>query len=317
MKQVLIVDDEKITLRALQEEFHAAGYTVTAVTDGEAASAQIQSQHFDLVLLNMQLPGKNGLELLKECHEKSPDTVVIIITAFASVEHAVTAMRLGASDYITKPYDIDDMLAKAGKLLKAGQREHKKGAATPADDAAPLPKAILLGSDPQIIKIKEIIEKVKDISTAVMLTGESGTGKGVVAKWIHYSGLRAHQPFVHINCAAIPETLLESELFGHERGAFTGATQTKKGKFEQADAGTIFLDEIGLLPLSLQSKLLNVLQEYRFERVGGNTPIPLRARIISATNANLEQDIIQGRFREDLYFRLNVVRIDIPPLRYR
>lgn len=317
MKQVLIVDDEKITLRALQEEFHAAGYTVTAVTNGEAASAQIQSQHFDLVLLNMQLPGKNGLELLKECHEKSPDTVVIIITAFASVEHAVTAMRLGASDYITKPYDIDDMLAKAGKLLKAGQREHKKGADTPADDAAPLPKAILLGNDPQIIKIKEIIEKVKDISTAVMLTGESGTGKGVVAKRIHYSGLRAHQPFVHINCAAIPETLLESELFGHERGAFTGATQTKKGKFEQADAGTIFLDEIGLLPLSLQSKLLNVLQEYRFERVGGNTPIPLRARIISATNANLEQDIVQGRFREDLYFRLNVVRIDIPPLRYR
>lgn len=316
MKQVLIVDDEKITLRALREEFSNAGYAVTAVTDGETACSLIPQRKFNLVLLDMQLPGKSGLEVLKECHLKSPDTIVIMITAFASVENAVAAMQAGASDYITKPYDIDDMLAKVEKLLEAGPREpdheeHTRGNPSVACRAA------LLGEDPQILKIKETIDKVKNISTSVMLTGESGTGKGIVAKRIHYFGNRAEQPFIHINCAAIPENLLESELFGHERGAFTGATQTQKGKFEQAGEGTIFLDEIGLLPLPLQSKLLNVLQEYSFERVGGTTQIPLKARIISATNANLEQDVEQGRFREDLYFRLNVVRIDIPPLRYR
>lgn len=316
MKQVLIVDDEKITLRALREEFSNAGYAVTAVTDGEAASNLIPRQHFDLILLDMQLPGKTGLEVLKECHAQSPETIVIMITAFASVENAVTAMRAGASDYITKPYDIDDMLAKVEKLLEAGRRG--KGQEEPSAEVPSVTcKAALLGEDPQIVKIKETINKVKDISTAVMLTGESGTGKGIVAKRIHYFGNRSEQPFVHINCAAIPENLLESELFGHERGAFTGATQTQRGKFEQAGGGTIFLDEIGLLPLPLQSKLLNVLQEYSFERVGGSTPIPLKARIISATNADLERDVEQGRFREDLYFRLNVVRIDIPPLRYR
>lgn len=316
MKQVLIVDDEKITLRALREEFSNAGYAVTAVTDGEAASNLIPRQHFDLILLDMQLPGKTGLEVLKECHAQSPETIVIMITAFASVENAVTAMRAGASDYITKPYDIDDMLAKVEKLLEAGRRG--KGHEEPTAEVPSVTcKAALLGEDPQILKIKETINKVKDISTAVMLTGESGTGKGIVAKRIHYFGSRSEQPFVHINCAAIPENLLESELFGHERGAFTGATQTQRGKFEQAGGGTIFLDEIGLLPLPLQSKLLNVLQEYSFERVGGSTPIPLKARIISATNADLERDVEQGRFREDLYFRLNVVSIDIPPLRYR
>ena len=316
MKQVLIVDDEKITLRALREELSNAGYAVTAVTDGEAASNLIPRQHFDLILLDMQLPGKTGLEVLKECHAQSPETIVIMITAFASVENAVTAMRAGASDYITKPYDIDDMLAKVEKLLEAGRRG--KGHEEPTAEVPSVTcKAALLGEDPQILKIKETINKVKDISTAVMLTGESGTGKGIVAKRIHYFGSRSEQPFVHINCAAIPENLLESELFGHERGAFTGATQTQRGKFEQAGGGTIFLDEIGLLPLPLQSKLLNVLQEYSFERVGGSTPIPLKARIISATNADLERDVEQGRFREDLYFRLNVVRIDIPPLRYR
>ena len=316
MKQVLIVDDEKITLRALREEFSNAGYAVTAVTDGEAASNLIPRQHFDLILLDMQLPGKTGLEVLKECHAQSPETIVIMITAFASVENAVTAMRAGASDYITKPYDIDDMLAKVEKLLEAGRRG--KGHEEPTAEVPSVTcKAALLGEDPQILKIKETINKVKDISTAVMLTGESGTGKGIVAKRIHYFGNRSEQPFVHINCAAIPENLLESELFGHERGAFTGAAQTQRGKFEQAGGGTIFLDEIGLLPLPLQSKLLNVLQEYSFERVGGSTPIPLKARIISATNADLERDVEQGRFREDLYFRLNVVRIDIPPLRYR
>lgn len=312
MKQILIVDDERITLRALQEEFTEAGYEVTAVTDGETASTLIGKKHYDLVLLDMQLPRKSGMEVLKECRKLAPDTIVVMITAYASVETAVMAMREGASDYITKPYDIENVLSNVEKLLAArrvvaGQSTEKKNRKS----------TVFLGSNPQIVKIRETIQKVKDISTSIMLTGESGTGKGVIAKQIHYEGNRAAQPFIHINCAAIPENLIESELFGHEKGTFTGATQTQKGKFELAGSGTIFLDEVGLMPLNLQSKLLNVLQELSFERIGGTESIPLRARIISATNENLESAVADGHFREDLYFRLNVVRIEIPPLRYR
>lgn len=312
MKQVLIVDDEEITLRALREEFAAAGYAVTTVTDGERALGLIRKKHFDLALLDMQLPRKGGMEVLKECRAVSPSTLAVMITAYASVETAVAAMRAGASDYITKPYDIADMLIKVEKLLAmcpALERE--------TDGCSGVGVPDFLGTDPQISLIQDMVLKVKDISTSVMLTGESGTGKGIIAKRIHFLGNRVKQPFVHINCAAIPENLMESEIFGHERGAFTGAAQTQRGKFEQAGSGTLFLDEIGLLPLNLQSKLLNVLQEFTFERVGGTAPIPLKARIISATNENLEQSVKQGTFREDLYYRLNVVRIEIPPLRYR
>lgn len=312
-KHILIVDDERITLRALREEFTAAGYAVTAVGDGQEASDQLGKQRFDLLLLDMQLPRKSGMEVLRECKRAAPDTLVMMITAYASVETAVAAMRCGASDYITKPYDIDDVLAKVEKLLAVSPAPEQAAPEPPANPCA----RDFLGSDPQIRKIRETIERVRDIPTSVMLTGESGTGKGILAKQIHYTGARAEAPFIHINCAAIPENLMESEIFGHEKGSFTGASQTQKGKFELAGEGTIFLDEIGLLPLNLQSKLLNVLQEYSFERVGGATPIPLRARIISATNEDLERSVEQGRFRGDLYFRLNVVRIDIPPLRYR
>lgn len=271
MKQILIVDDERITLRALQEEFTEAGYEVTAVTDGETASTLIGKKHYDLVLLDMQLPRKSGMEVLKECRKLAPDTIVVMITAYASVETAVMAMREGASDYITKPYDIENVLSNVEKLLAA--RRVVAGRSTEKKNRK---STVFLGSNPQIVKIRETIQKVKDISTSIMLTGESGTGKGVIAKQIHYEGNRAAQPFIHINCAAIPENLIESELFGHEKGTFTGATQTQKGKFELAGSGTIFLDEVGLMPLNLQSKLLNVLQELSFERIGGTESIPLR-----------------------------------------
>ena len=310
-KQILIVDDEQITLRALREEFTAAGYAVTTACDGQAALGRLSQQHFDLLFLDMHLPRKSGMEVLCECRSSAPNTIVVIITAYASVETAVDAMRMGAADYITKPYDIDDLLARTEQLLAA---------ASVLDPKASAPKGTsmeFLGSDPQIQKIRKMVERVCSIPTSVILTGESGTGKGILAKQIHYTGIRAQQPFIHINCAAIPENLMESEIFGHERGSFTGASQTQKGKFELAGEGTIFLDEIGLLSLSLQSKLLNVLQERTFERVGGSQSIPLKARVISATNEDLEQAVAQGRFREDLYFRLNVIRIDIPPLRYR
>lgn len=310
-KRILIVDDEQITLRALREEFAAAGYAVTTAADGQAALEQLARQHFHLLLLDMHLPQKSGMEVLRECRTNAPDTLVIIITAYASVETAVSAMRLGAADYITKPYDIDDLLARAEQLLAAALVLEPKAPAAKGTNRE------FLGADPQIQKIRKTVERVRDIPTSVILTGESGTGKGILAKQIHYTGVRAKRPFIHINCAAIPENLMESEIFGHEKGSFTGASQTQKGKFELAGEGTIFLDEIGLLSLNLQSKLLNVLQECTFERVGGTQPIPLKARIISATNEDLEQAVAQGRFREDLYFRLNVIRIDIPPLRYR
>lgn len=230
MKNVLIVDDEKITLRALRTEFTEAGYNVTTAVDGEAGAELIRKKSFDLVLLDMQLPRKNGFEVLKECHSLSPDTIVIMITAFSSVENAVAAMQAGASDYITKPYDIDDMLTKAKKLLLAGKMNHRTSAEGLSAEANPIAcKAVLLGDDPQILCIKDTINKIKDISTSVMLTGESGTGKGIVAKHIHYLGNRASQPFIHINCAAIPENLIESELFGHEKGLLPALRKHKKG----------------------------------------------------------------------------------------
>ncbi len=310
-KHILIVDDEQITLRALREEFSAAGYVVTTACDGQTALEQLVRQHFHLLFLDMHLPRKSGMEVLRECRIHAPDTLVVIITAYASVETAVDAMRMGAADYITKPYNIDDLLARAERLLAAASVLEPKASSPEGTNLE------FLGSDPQIQNIRRTVERVRSIPTSVILTGESGTGKGILAKQIHYTGARAKRPFIHINCAAIPENLMESEIFGHERGSFTGASQTQKGKFELAEEGTIFLDEIGLLPLNLQSKLLNVLQERTFERVGGSQSIPLKARIISATNEDLERAVAEGRFREDLYFRLNVIRIDIPPLRFR
>lgn len=310
MKKILIAEDELVSLNILEEEFTEAGYSVVAVSDGEIASKYIGETRFDLALLDIKLPKKTGLQLLQEIRGQSSETIVIVITAFASIQNAVDAMKMGANDYLTKPYDIGALLAKTGQLLSS--KSPRKKALRPTESEK---YSYLASSNDETIEI--MIEKVKDIPTTVLLTGETGTGKTLLAKQIHRRGNRATSPFVHVNCAAIPENLFESELFGHERGCFTGAIATRKGKFELAGQGTIFLDEIGLLPLCIQTKLLNVLQEKKFERIGGSTDFPMEARIIAATNVDLEDCVENGSFRKDLYYRLNVIQIEIPPLRYR
>lgn len=311
MKKILIAEDELISLNILEEEFTTAGYYVVPVSDGDAASEQIKQNWFDLALLDIQLPHKTGLQLLREIRSQYRDTIVIIITAYASVQSAVEAMKNGATDYITKPYSTDELLAKTAQLLSSKKKSEKCSAVRSGSEEY----YFFSGSNDQMLE--EMVEKVKDIPTTVLFTGESGTGKTLLAKEIHHRGNRSSLPFIHVNCAAIPANLIESELFGHERGSFTGAVTTQKGKFEAAGQGTLFLDEVGLMPLSFQSKLLNVLQEKRFERIGGSKPLPLEARIIAATNVDLEECVENGTFRRDLYYRLNVIQIEVPPLRYR
>lgn len=311
MIRILIAEDELIMLNILENELQSAGYFVTVAKDGAEASALCSKNKFDVILLDVKMPYKSGIEVLKEVRSSSKEPAIIMITAFASIENAVEAMRLGADDYITKPYDINELLDKIAKIAKI--RNLKRKMLIPEDDT----KSTLCGDDTFIRQIKHTIKKIKDLNTTVLITGENGTGKGVIAKEIHYTSNRKDLPFVHVDCAALPENLIESELFGYEKGAFTGANTNKKGKFELALGGTIFLDEIGTMPLNLQAKLLNTLQEKTIDRVGGTNRIPYEARIIAATNENLEKCVENKTFRQDLYYRLNVVRIEVPPLRYR
>ena len=310
MYTCLIVEDETISLNILQEEFTSAGYQVTALDDGGKAYECCQNTSFDLVLLDLHLPHKNGMEILRAIRARDSHTVVVIITAYGCIESAVKAIKAGADDYITKPYDMTDLMQTIDQIFRSRTRMLSVNTKESAGSGSLL-------TDTLTPQLKDVIRKVRDIDTTVLITGESGTGKNVVAKEIHYSGCRAQKPFVHVNCAAIQPNLIESALFGHEKGSFTGAYATKKGKFELAEDGTIFLDEIGIMPLNLQSRLLTVLQDRCYERVGGTSRLPIRARVIAATNEKLEECVREGTFRLDLYYRLNVVRIEVPPLRYR
>ena len=313
MYSCLIVEDESISLNILQEEFQAAGYEVTALSDGGEAYEQCRHMTFDLVLLDMLLPHKNGMEILRAIRTRSTRSVVVIITAYGRIESAVEAIKAGADDYVTKPYDMAELMQKVERILRSRANLLNVDLEEGPREATYEPSF----QDTLSAQVRDVIRKVKDIDTTVLITGESGTGKGVVAKEIHYSGKRAALPFIHVNCAAIQPNLIESELFGHEKGSFTGANTLKKGKFELAGEGTIFLDEIGIMPLNLQSRLLTVLQDRYYERVGGVRRLPIHARIIAATNEDLENSVREGTFRLDLYYRLNVVRIEVPPLRYR
>ncbi|MBN2333900.1 MAG: sigma-54-dependent Fis family transcriptional regulator [Deltaproteobacteria bacterium] len=292
------------------------GYQVSSTTSAGQAIALLDRETIDLVISDISMPEMNGLDLLKIIKEKSPATAVVMITAYASTDTAILAMKNGAYDYITKPFNNDEILLTIDKALQNShlQRENRR---LQQELEQRYGFGSLIGKSSAMLKVYDLIQRVAQTKANILVTGESGTGKELVARAIHYTGPRKDQPFVTVNCGAIPEQLLESEFFGHEKGAFTGAVKTKDGYFTAAHGGTIFLDEIGELPLALQVKLLRVIQEKSFKRVGSTVEQEVEVQIISATNRDLETAVAEGSFREDLYYRLNVIKIDLPPLRER
>jgi len=316
METVLIVDDEKnypLILGAVLEE---EGFETLAANSGQQALEILEHSDIDLVLTDMKMPSMDGIELLERIKEKNPDLPVIMMTAYGTVEKAVEAMQKGAYNYILKPFDNESLVIYVDKAVSL-YRMVKENRRLRQDVESKYRFGNIIGKSRKMREIFETIRKVAPASATVLIQGESGTGKELVARAIHFNSPRRDAPFVAVNCSALAESLLESELFGHERGAFTGAVAMKKGRFELADGGTLFLDEIGELPANLQVKLLRVLQEKSFERVGGVKSISTDIRIIAATNKNLKEEVAAGRFREDLFFRLNVVYLPLPPLRQR
>jgi two-component system response regulator PilR (NtrC family) len=315
-QNILVVDDEKSMCEFLEIMLKKDGYEVTSTTSGDKALELLDNNLYSMVLTDVRMPGVNGFEVLRKTKEVSPDTVVIMITAYGSPEGAVTAIKEGAYDYITKPFRVEEVKLTIKKSLERNNliRENIR-----------LRQEVeerykfwnLIGKSPKMQRVYELVEKVAQTKANVLITGESGTGKELVAKAIHYNSARKDQSFVTLNCGAIPENLLESELFGHMKGSFTGAIANKRGLLEMAAGGTLFMDEIGELPLPLQVKLLRVIQEREFKRVGGTEDIKVDVRIISASNQDLQQKVAQGGFREDLFYRLNVIQIKLPPLRER
>ncbi len=314
--KILVADDEQSMREFLDIMLKKEGYKVSLASNGEEVGKLVENDLFDLVLLDIRMPKLDGIAALKKIKASAPETIVIMITAYASADTAIKAMKEGAYDYITKPFKVDEIkliiknalekknLQKENVLLKQAVRDR-------------FHFGNIIGQSPKMVVLYDLLEKVSPTKTNILVTGESGTGKELVAKAIHYNSPRKEKPFVTLNCGAIPESLIESELFGHMKGAFTDAIATKKGLFEVADEGTIFLDEISELPLLMQVKLLRVLQDKEFKRVGGTEDIRVDVRIISATNKDLEEAVKAKRFREDLFYRLNVIQIKLPSLRER
>ncbi len=314
--RILVVDDEKSMREMLEIFLKSEGYSVAVAENGEKAVEKVKKDIFDLVISDMKMPKIGGLELLKNIKEITPDTVVVIMTAFGTTESAVEAMKLGAYDYLQKPFDNMDVIRhRVSKAL--GNQKLQKDVSILKQQLKPPSLENIIGKSQSMQTMFSVITKTSESNASVLVIGESGTGKELVAKAIHSLSPRKDNHFVAINCAAIPEGLLESELFGHMRGAFTGAASNKQGLFELANEGTLFLDEIGEMPMNLQAKLLRVIEGGTFRRVGGVSDINVDVRIISATNRNLQNLIDQKQFREDLYFRLNVLSVKIPPLRER
>lgn len=314
--KILVADDEQSMREFLDIMLKKEGYKVSLASNGEEVAKMVENDLFDLVLLDIRMPKLDGISALKKIKANTPETIVIMITAYASADTAIKAMKEGAYDYITKPFKVEEIkliiknalekknLQKENVLLKQAMRDR-------------FHFGNIIGQSPKMVTLYDLLEKVSPTKTNILVTGESGTGKELVAKAIHYNSPRKEKPFVTLNCGAIPESLIESELFGHMKGAFTDAIATKKGLFEVADEGTIFLDEISELPLLMQVKLLRVLQDKEFKRVGGTEDIRVDVRIIAATNKELEEAVKEKRFREDLFYRLNVIQIKLPPLRDR
>lgn len=316
MDTILIVDDEKNYLLVLEALLSAEGYeTLTAQNAGDALRL-LDGSDLDLVLTDMKMPGLSGMDLLVECKKRKPELPVIMMTAYGTIEMAVEAMKKQAYDYITKPFQNEELKLTIKKALDNYRlvKENRRLSEALSDRHR---YRNIIGKSRPMLQIYDLVDKVAQSRASVLITGPSGTGKELIAKAIHYEGLRRERPFISVNCGALTETLLESELFGHEKGAFTGAVALKKGRFELADGGTLFLDEVGDMPPPLQVKLLRVLQEMEFERVGGTKTIKVDVRVLSASNRNLKEDVANEVFREDLYYRLNVIHIDVPPLRER
>ncbi len=319
MEKILIIDDDKISLKVIKEILERLGYKTIQAENGEAGLLLVRSEHPDLVITDFQMPGLNGLEVMAEIHKLNSGLPVILLTGYGDVPLTIRSIQLGAFDYLEKPIDPIQLrnivlLALNSVKVSSGLNEVKF---EDLSSESMLENNILVGKTPQMKEIFKNIGRISLNKVNVLIQGETGTGKELIARLIHYSGVTKDQPLVIVNCSALTETLLESELFGHVKGSFTGSIRDKKGKFELAGEGSIFLDEISEISLNTQVKLLRVIQELEFERVGGEEVIPMKARIIAASNKNLEALIKEGKFREDLYYRLKVFTIDLPPLRER
>jgi DNA-binding NtrC family response regulator len=316
---ILVVDDDEKILFAFEEVFRAAGHRSIMARNGEEALEKLVSGRPDVVFMDITMPKLDGLEALRQIKQQSPQIPVVLITGFGTMQTAIKAMQYGAFEYLTKPLDLNKIRAVTRRALSSGKGKEGTSGDQFSFGADILSRYEIIGNSPQMEEIYKLIGSISTTPnhTSVLILGESGTGKELMARAIHTNSENAREPFIPINCTALPESLLESELFGHEKGAFTGASERKAGKFELAGRGTLFLDEIGTLSLHLQQKLLRVLQEREFERVGGNVPIAVNARFIAATNQDLANAIKNKTFREDLFFRLNVAVLRLPPLRDR
>lgn len=313
--KILVAEDEEMTLNNIVDTLQEEGYKIVSSRNGTDALQMIEKDHFDVLITDIKMPGMSGMDLLEKIRVHHPEIEVIIITGFGSISSAVEAIKKGAVDYITKPFDLDELLLKVNKIFH--QRNLKKENIALRTFVGMDRKISIIARSEGMRRILERVEELKGSDVNMLLTGETGVGKSLIAKTIHFTGKRQRMPFLSINCATFTEELLASELFGYEKGAFTGAVSTKQGLVEIADTGTLFLDEISELPVNLQAKLLKVVEDGEFYRVGGTRPITVDVRFIAATNQNVKRLISEGRFREDLYYRLNIMEMCIPPLRER
>lgn len=316
MRKILVIDDEQNIRKMLTRVLSPEGFIVKEANNGLEALKRLQEENYSLVLLDLKMPGLNGMETLKKIRENDLNLPVIMMSAYGSIPEAVEAMKLGALDYLIKPFDIEELKIIIKRAIKQYKLE-VENIYYREEEEKRFNFDEIIGKSSSINKVLEMVKNVSPTTATVLITGENGTGKELIARAIHKNSLRKNSPFVVVNCVAFSPNLLESELFGHEKGSFTGAIARRIGRFEMANGGTIFLDEIGEMDLTIQTKLLRILQEREFERVGSSRTIKVDVRILSATNKDLKKEVEERRFREDLFFRLNVFNVDVPPLRER